>query len=213
MAIFKNSTFGTMRKSIGDDVAYRSGGQNIVRKKPAYVNDPQTQAQLNQRGSFSLIIGLFRSLSSILKTSFPERQALHSAYNVFTSINLRNAVLLVGNVTSIIWPSLQIAKGTLKKVVLTDFTDNGNDTATVDIASVVDGVSLFDTDKIKVIGINEAIPSNTVSYTAPAGDGFDQNVALPAGVAGDTCHFYAYHVSNTGAKVSDSLYIGSAVLA
>ena len=39
MAIFKNSTFGNIRKSIGDDVAYRSGGQNIVRKKPAQVND------------------------------------------------------------------------------------------------------------------------------------------------------------------------------
>lgn len=211
MAIFKNSTFGNIRKSIGDDVAYRMGGQNVVRKKPAYVNDPKTEAQQKQRNALAVIVQLFRQNSAKIKKAFVERLSKHSAYNVFSSVNLKNAMSFAGVVASVNFDNLLVSKGSLPIPVIGNFADDGDGTGSFVVTNQRDGNLLFDADKIvlqtisKTSGVMGATSETQLDGAMP--NGIDTN-GFPAG---ETIAIYAYHKSANGSKTSDSIYLGTVV--
>ena len=209
MAIFKNSTFGNIRKSIGDDVAYRSGGQNIVRKKPAQVNDANSFAQRKQRNAMKEVVDLFRAIGSQTKGNFPQRDAKHSAYNAFASKALKEAINFAGDQAVINLAALSVAKGTLPVPQATAFTDGGSGSATVTLVDLVDNVQLFPNDKLVItkIGNMGSAPSAPEKYSL--------NNTLPISIygfgsnSGELVSIYAHHQSQNGAKVSDSIYLGT----
>ena len=211
MAIFKNSTFGNIRKSIGDDVAYRSGGQNIVRKKPAQVNDANSFAQRRQRNAVREVVNLFRAIGSQTKGSFPQRDAKHSAYNAFAAKALKEAIVWNGDQATIDLASLAVAKGTLPMPQATAFADNGNGSAGVQFADLVDNVQLFANDKLVItkIGNMGSAPSAPEKYILGAGTPIVLNGF--GAVAGEVVSIYAHNESENGAKVSDSIYLGTIV--
>ena len=209
MAIFKNSTFGNIRKSIGDDVAYRSGGQNIVRKKPAQVNDANSFAQRKQRNAMREVVNLFRVIGAQTKGSFPQRDAKHSAYNAFAGKALKEAIVFTGDQATIDLASLSVAKGTLPVPQVSAFADSGTGSASVSFADLVDNVQLFPNDKLVItkIGNMGSAPS--------APEKFDLGSALPTSItgfgsfSGEQVSIYAHYESENGAKVSDSIYLGT----
>lgn len=209
MAIFKNSTFGNIRKSIGDDVAYRSGGQNIVRKKPAQVNDANSFAQRKQRNAMSEVVNLFRIIGAQTKGNFPQRDAKHSAYNAFASKALKEAIVFAGDQATIDLASLSVAKGTLPVPQVSNFADAGTGSASVSFADLVDNVQLFPNDKLVItkIGNEGSAPSAPIK--------FDLGYVLPISIAGfgsvsgEFISIYAHNESENGAKVSDSVYLGT----
>ncbi len=209
MAIFKNSTFGTIRKAIGDDVAYRMGGQNIIRKKPAQINDANSVKQREQRTAMTLIVALFRFLSSLVKTSFPERSARHSAYNVFSSLNVKNAVKKADGSAIVELDKLQIAKGSLPAVVATSFADQGDGTANVTFTNQADGNVLLESDKLIIAKVSAdsfklgKVVEVSLSSTLPTA------VDASEFESGEQIAVYAFHKSADLQKVSDSVYLGS----
>jgi hypothetical protein len=213
MAIFKNSTFGNIRKSIGDDVAYRSGGQNIVRKKPAQVNDANSFAQRKQRNAMKEVVNLFRAIGAQTKGNFPQRDAKHSAYNAFASKALKEAVVWSADEATIDLASLSVARGTLPMPQISAFADAGTGSASVTLVDLVDNVQLFPNDKLVItkIGNEGSAPS------APTK--FDLGSALPTSISGfgslvgEKVSIYAHNESENGAKVSDSIYLGAIVTA
>lgn len=208
MAIFKNSTFGTMRKSIGDDVAYRMGGQNIVRKKPAYVNDAKTGRQLARRDALTQIVAIYRSLSSLVKRTFPERASKHSPFNVFSSVNLKNAFSFSNDSASISFPRLLISKGSLPVPVGNSVTKDANGNLITSFTHLMDNVNLFKSDYLAIVGIDQkGVQPHYQRF-------YKLDSSMPSSITnikfdkGTTVSFYAYHVSATGHKTSDSLYLG-----
>ena len=211
MAIFKNSTFGNIRKSIGDDVAYRSGGQNIVRKKPAQVNDANSFAQRRQRNAMKEVVDLFRANGAQIKGNFPQRDAKHSAYNVFAGKALKEAIIFIGDQANINLAGLSVAKGTLPMPQVSAFADQGSGSASVSLANLVDNVQLFPNDKLVItkIGNMGSAPSAPEKFVLAMGfpnilNGFGSH-------AGEVVSLYAHHESQNGAKVSDSIYLGTIV--
>ena len=209
MAIFKNSTFGNIRKSIGDDVAYRSGGQNIVRKKPAQVNDANSFAQRRQRNAMKEVVNLFRVIGAQTKGNFPQRDAKHSAYNAFAGKALKESIMFSGDQATINLASLTVAKGTLPVPQASAFSDMGGGSANVTFANLIDNVQLFPNDKLVItkIGNQGSAPSAPVK--------FELNLGLPSEILGfgssmgELVSIYAHYESENGAKVSDSIYLGT----
>ena len=211
MAIFKNSTFGNIRKSIGDDVAYRSGGQNIVRKKPAQVNDANSFAQRQQRNAMKEVVQLYRAIGAQTKGNFPQRDAKHSAYNAFAGKALKEAIMFNGENAIVNLAVLSIAKGTLPVPQVSAFADSGNGSASVSFAGLIDNVQLFSNDKLVItkIGNEGSAPSAPHKFVLANGlpnvlNGFGAN-------SGEVVSIYAHHESHNGAKVSDSIYLGTIV--
>ncbi len=211
MAIYKNSTFGVIRKSIGDDVAYRSGGQNIVRKKPVSVNDANSFAQRKRRNALTQIVMLFRIIGAQIKGSFPQREAKHSAYNAFSSIALKNAIVWTGEEATVDLSALQVAKGTLPMPQVSNFADNSNGTGTVAFADLVDNIQLFPNDKLVItrIGSEGSAPSQAEKFTLDNAQ--PTSLAGFGNVTGEEISVYAHYESENGAKVSDSIYLGTIV--
>lgn len=209
MAIFKNSTFGNIRKSIGDDVAYRSGGQNIVRKKPAQVNDANSFAQRKQRNAMREIVNLFRIIGAQIKANFPQRDAKHSAYNAFASKALKEAVIWNQDEATVDLSSLSVAKGTLPVPQVNTFVDGGSGSASVNLADLVDNVQLFPNDKLVItkIGNEGSAPSAPVKYDL--GSALPTSITGFGSVTGELVSIYAHNESENGAKVSDSVYLGT----
>lgn len=209
MAIFKNSTFGSIRKSIGDDVAYRSGGQNIVRKKPVQVNDANTMAQRQRRNAMTAVVNLFRIASGQLKQNFPQREAKHSAYNAFSSKALKEAVTFNGEEAQLDLAMLAVAKGSLPVPVCTQFQDNNDGTSTSLFADLVDNINLFPNDKLVItkIGNQGSAPSTVEKY--PLGGAMPASIEGFGTVSGELVSIYAHNESENGSKVSDSIYLGT----
>ena len=208
MAIFKNSTFGTMRKSIGDDVAYRMGGQNIVRKKPAYVNDAKTKAQIEQRTALALIVALYRSVSVIVRSSFVERLSKHSAFNVFTSVNLRNAIQVLGGNVQINFTKLLFSKGSLPLPASGSVSLSTGGGVAISLNQTPDNISTFPNDNLNIIAVeggNKAQPVHQRVALSASGTIPTNKFSVDSG---QTWWFYAYITSSNGAKSSDSIYIG-----
>lgn len=208
MAIFKNSTFGSMRKSIGDDVAYRSGGQNIVRKKPAYVRDAQTIPQQGQRAAFALLVSLFRNISAIVTTAFPERLQKRSAYNDFMAKNLKQAVTIIGAEAEINYPDLAVSSGSLPVSTSSDFTDNLDGSAAIQLKDQTVLPGVLANDKQIIVCINESRPSDYSINSFPADSTNEVDVTTPRAENGDIVHVYIFTQAENKAKASDSLYLG-----
>lgn len=208
MAIFKNSTFGNIRKSIGDDVAYRMGGQNIIRKKPLTVRDPKTKLQRQRRSALAEIVKLFRRIRNGTANGFAERLRKHSVYNAFSSVNLKEAVALNGNQARIMYPKLVLSKGSLPSPSLKTFTSSAVKKAKIDFNPNTDGVRLFDNDRINIV----AVPEDE-KYTAEVVEGqIDQNgtVNFTSSIekSGVTLAMFAFFTSKDGSKSSDSVFLG-----
>lgn len=208
MAIFKNSTFGNIRKSIGDDVAYRSGGQNIVRKKPAQVNDANSFAQRKQRNAMKEVVNLFRAIGAQIKGNFPQRDAKHSAYNAFAGMALRESIVWNDDQATIDLASLSVAKGTLPMPQVSDFEDGNIGSSPVTLAGLVDNVQLFPNDKLVItkIGNMGSAPSAPVKYNL--GSALPNSIAGFGSISGEEVSIYAHNESENGSKVSDSIYLG-----
>ena len=209
MAIFKNSTFGNIRKSIGDDVAYRSGGQNIVRKKPAQVNDANSFNQRKQRSAMRETVSLFRGIGAQIKGNYPQRDAKHSAYNAFASKALKEAITFVLDVASLDLAQLSVAKGTLPSPQASTISDNGNGTGSIAFTDLVDNVQVFPNDKLVItrIGNEGSAPSAPEKITLIAG--LPSTLTGFGTTSGEVVSMYAHHESENGAKVSDSVYLGT----
>lgn len=209
MAIFKNSTFGNIRKSIGDDVAYRSGGQNIVRKKPAQVNDANSFAQRKQRNAMKEVVNLFRVIGAQTKGNFPQRDAKHSAYNAFAGKALREAIVFTGDQATIDLASLSVAKGTLPMAQVSAFADSGTGSASVSFADLVDNVQLFPNDKLVITKIGNMGSAPSAPEKFVLGSALPASIAGFGSISGEQVSIYAHYESENGAKVSDSIFLGT----
>ncbi|WP_172914070.1 DUF6266 family protein [Capnocytophaga canis] len=209
MAIFKNSTFGNIRKSIGDDVAYRMGGQNIVRKKPVSVKDANSLAQQQRRNALTEIVKVFRNNSRVIKMGFLETIAKHSAYNAFSSTNLKNAVDFDNENASVNFEKLLVAKGTLPVPVVANFASAEASKITMTVTNQKDDNQLFDEDKIVFVFISESGKSVPHVIERKLSQNMPTALTAQGFETGDTLKVYAFHYANNGAKASDSVYLGS----
>ena len=209
MAIFKNSTFGNIRKSIGDDVAYRSGGQNILRKKPAYVNDANSTAQQARRSALSIVVDMYRKGSTWVRANFQARAQKHSAYNAFTSEVLKNAVNTVGALATLVFSQLLVSKGTMPSPRQLAFTDGTDGSGEIDVPSQADGVQVLPNDLVKCVLIDDITLESRVTDSVSAGYAGTIDLEDTQLWGSGDKHVYVYLANSQGTATSDSVYLGT----
>lgn len=85
----KNSLFwGKARGKLGEIVLYRAGGEQRSRTYVKKVKNPKSLAQMTQRVKLGSLVSFFRSTSSVLRYSFPNRPQRQSGFNAFVAESL-----------------------------------------------------------------------------------------------------------------------------
>lgn len=79
-----NMLLGLAKGKVGDLVFYRDGGEQRTRSRVTPKN-PRTPAQMAQRVKIANVSGIYRSLASVLFSSFTNRKSNQSGYNVFAA--------------------------------------------------------------------------------------------------------------------------------
>ena len=205
MALYSGSTFGKIKGKIGDDVAYTVGGQKVIRKHNDSPNDPKTDAQVFQRDSLALVVGFFRKASPAINAGFVERKPIHSAYNLFTSLAIKEAVIDNAGSPAIDFSLLRIAKGSLQPLAGCTVAKSGTNSFNITETSKADGFNGFDTDKLNVLVVDPAT-GDAVSILA-FGERKQKTFTIntPSTLNTENAQFFMFYTSADGKKASDSV--------
>lgn len=92
----KNSLFwGKASGKLGEIVLYRTGGEQRSRTYIKNVKNPKSLAQMEQRIKMASLVGFFKSLRGVLRTSFPQRKTNQSGFNAFMAASLPGATTAI----------------------------------------------------------------------------------------------------------------------
>lgn len=84
----KRSLFwGSASGKLGETVQYRAGGEQRARAYVAKIKNPKTVAQMRQRIPMLNANVIFKSISSIIRESFPNKKSNQSGWNAFVQAN------------------------------------------------------------------------------------------------------------------------------
>jgi hypothetical protein len=206
MAIVQNPVMGKMAKSFANVNTYVHKGQNVISAKAFNRKDKNTEAQQNQRTSFKLISDAWASLGGFGESGFPSRPEKLSAFNVFMSLNLPNAIDSTGDVSVIDYSLLQVSKGSLPGVddVKVEINAAGI-TFTGD--TLLDYPKAQTTDVITVLLKKANGALKAVKQPRGEGETFSAQIALPGITAADVEFVYVFVNSADGTKASNSVYV------
>lgn len=88
MAIIRSGQLGKASGSIGNITYSVVEGRTIGRQKPAFVRNPNTEAQQLQRGKMAGVVGLYQQIGPVCAKTFTNRKKYSSPYNEFVSRNI-----------------------------------------------------------------------------------------------------------------------------
>jgi hypothetical protein len=209
MAKVANVLIGKTSGSVGGTTFSSWKGINVLKSKPTVVANPQSDKQTAQRTAFSAMVAMYRVLVAILSIGFKEMAVKMSAFNAFTSVNLKNAFDLSSPPTATFEPeNLLISKGTITDTEITDVV--ASDAAGTIVFSYPDTAGLpgqSASDKPLMVVFNETKNAWTSKVgTATRADGTD-NLAIPDGwEVADVLHCYLGFANSAGDSASDSAY-------
>lgn len=117
----KGSQFwGNASGKLGEQVLYRSGGEQRARTYVAKIKNPRTVGQAVNRLSMRNFATAFRALQEVLRISFPNRPIKESGFNAFIKANKTAASAAISpwaaNLGYFIPKGLTISKGNLGAV-------------------------------------------------------------------------------------------------
>lgn len=206
MAIVQNPVMGKMAKSFANVNTYVHKGQNVISAKAFNRKDKNTEAQQSQRTSFKLISDAWASLGGFGESGFPSRPEKLSAFNVFMSLNLPNAIDSTGDVSVIDYSLLQVSKGSLPGVddVKVEINAAGI-TFTGD--TLLDYPKAQTTDVITVLLKKANGALKAVKQPRGEGETFTAQIAMPSITAADVEFVYVFVNSADGTKASNSVYV------
>lgn len=115
MAIINSLAVGKARNSAGNLTFSTIKGRTIAREKPAYVRNPQTLKQTEQREKMTKIVAAWRQFGYQVKHLFTVIAGYGSAYNQFVKLNISKAkTLVVDAITGKVTPIVGLVMGSGK---------------------------------------------------------------------------------------------------
>jgi hypothetical protein len=201
--------FGGFQKKTGALVGHWLKGQNVITAIPHPSQKPPTQAQLDQRAKFKLIVSWLSWINALVKTGFAEaRKEKQSPMNAAVAYNYANAITGVSPNFTIDYAKAAYSKGRLSPAynpsVSTSVADeitfdwsadfNTGFGAATDLATLV----AYNPDKNRFVYLSAAAARSALTFT----------LDMPADFAGDLVYCYISFVSANGKMLSDSTYIG-----
>lgn len=206
MALSQNPVTGQMKGSYANVNTYSCNGQNVISAKAFNRKNANTAAQQLHRASFKLVADAFTALGGYAEKSFPQRNIKQSAYNMFMAVNLPNAIDGAGDVPTLDYSKLVVAKGTLVGVEFESATI-GAESIVLQCRSLIEYPKAFAHDVVVTL-VKRAGRAVKAFHTERGNDDALQiEIAMP-GISKDEVEFiYVYVLSKDGSKASNSIFV------
>lgn len=124
MAKVKSMNNRNLIGTLGGAVYYMRAGENVAREKAAFVTNPRSTSQMNQRVRLANLVNFYRANRSwMFRGAFENKPAKLSDYNAFVSRNIQtsNIALTKGEANSgaVIADTYQVTDGSLPMAIVT----------------------------------------------------------------------------------------------
>lgn len=209
MAVVQNPIIGRARGKFGNAVFTTQFGKNVLKTKPLTVADAQSDSQVERRNAITQIVAIFRAISTATKQGFKSLAVGMSAYNAFSSYNLKEAFTYSGTTPATLVPaSLLISKGTIEKVVIATLvgTDSSADVVFTFPTTVV-GAGQSATDLAIIVVWNATLDIWEGEISSAARSTGTATLTMSQAVStGDVLHGYLGFTNISGSAQSDSDY-------
>jgi hypothetical protein len=208
-----NSIFGSISGKVGDVVYSSWKGIPYMRKRPVKVSNPKTAAQLDQRAKFTAIIKFLKPLTPFLRLGFKSKNAKMSAHNAAMSYNLANAIMGTYPDYAIDYSKVLISRGNIGEALRPAILSANS--CEIEFRWAYNPRDYYTcSDDIVVLVIYNSTKKEVI--TAMDGnrriDG-SQTITLPEWFVGDEVHCYISFQDYKQKVISNSLYVGSLILA
>lgn len=123
MARVKSGGIRNLIGTLGGNVYYMRRGENVAREKAAFVTNPRTTSQMNQRVRLANLVNFYRANRGwMFKGAFENKPAKWSDYNAFVSRNIKASNVALtkaeANVGACIMDAYKVTDGSLQPLVV-----------------------------------------------------------------------------------------------
>lgn len=213
MGKIRQGILGGLSGKVGNVIGANWKGIDYLRIKPSSVANPRTPGQVDQRSKFSTVLRFLQPMTDFLRVTFRQYASGMTQFNAAMSYNLNNAITGVYPAFAIDFPNALVSRGNL--------TTPANATATSTIAAELDLAwldnsgtgSAMATDKALIVAINTLRGEAVFTTSGPDRSGGNAVINLPAEYSGESLETYLGFISEDGSKVSNSVYLGSVLIA
>jgi hypothetical protein len=216
MAIVSNPLIGAAKQKMGGAVFTTWKGKNVLKTKPLSVANPRTDLQLMRRSAMTQVVAIGRLLLSMINIGFKSLATGKSEFNVFTSVNLKDAFNYASPPTATFTASgFSIAKGTIATQLMDTIVGDVSLGTVVLTWTYAAGPAGQSSNDVLLAVIYNATQDRWDSYvTTETRDNETYTITPPvAMVAGNVLNIYTAFKAATGSNVSDSVWQTTTVIA
>nr|WP_068890704.1 DUF6266 family protein [Pedobacter panaciterrae] len=211
MAKYKNGINGAFSGRVGNVIGATCRGVDYIRSMPVVSGRKYSQAQINQRIKFALVVNWLRPLLSLINIGFQVLTGNKTPMNLAISLHLNEAVMGEGPEYTIDFKKAVFSRGELLVSWITEVVCLSNALLIVKWADAPESVFCNDTDSASFIVYNQAKEEFvTFGNAAKRGDK-EVSLQLPGNFKGDLVHCWMSYVNEKGDKVSTSVYLGEKI--
>lgn len=179
MAKVKSMNNRNLIGTLGGAVYYMRAGENVAREKAAFVTNPRSTSQMNQRVRLANLVNFYRANRSwMFRGAFENKPAKLSDYNAFVSRNIQTSDIALtkaeANAGAVIADTYQVTDGSLPMANVTYFqgsfllnvpgliSEDGSTVATISSQLISTYPGLQNGDQVSIIVLNNKRDANNV---------------------------------------------------
>jgi hypothetical protein len=212
MGVINQGILGGFSGKVGNVVGGNWKGIDYMRIKPASVANPRTPGQVNQRTKFTTALQFLQPMRDFIKVGYKAHATKKTEFNSAMSYILKNAITGIEPDFYVDYANALISKGSLTGALNGSLDLSVAGTAAFAWEDNSGSGSAQATDKAMMLLYNETRGEVIFSTAGALRSALGQNLVLPAEYTGDTVIGYLAFISGDGSQVSNSAYLGSAVV-
>jgi hypothetical protein len=213
MARISKGILGPVNGTVGTVVGSSWRGIDYVRSKPTRSSKAEpSQAQLDQRSKFRLVVNFVQTIGSLLDYTFKDYAVKKTGRNSATSFLLKNAITGASPNFSLDYTHVLISRGDLPGAAGASATASIDRSVTFSWANNTGTGKAMETDQAVVVVYCPQLDSSIYSVTNATRRGGTTNLDTRA-FSGHTVHTWLGFLSANGKEVANSVYTGQLVIA
>lgn len=213
MGKISQGILGGFSGKVGNVVGGKWKGVDYMRVKASNVTNPKTEGQLAQRGKFQTVLGFLQPNIEFVKAGFKNEASKMTEFNCAMSYNLKNAVTGDHPDYSIDYSKALLSKGTLATAAGTAIASTESGKVNFTWSDNSTDYNANGTDKAMLLVYIPTLQQAIAVTDGEARTVGSIDINLPANFVGQSVECFIAFKTADGTKVSNSVYIGSVVVA
>ena len=214
MGTIKQGILGGFSGKVGTVIGSSWKGISYMRGQAQHVKNPRSAGQVDQRSKFNLALNFLQPNVPYIRIGYKSQAAKQTEFNAAMSYIVKNAITGTSPNYALDYTKVMVSRGGLTQVTdaaaswaaaTSKLTVTWTDNSGVGTALATDKAMPFVYNKDK----NETI-YNTEGATRTT---HTMDITVPSDWVGDKVEVYLGMVSEDGALVADSIYLGEKTLA